>query len=429
MFAATETIEDIVIEIGQKGRRAALEIAGASSSAKRSLLEDLAVQLKINSQRILDANQSDLQKALADGLSEAVFNRLKITESNISRMIERVGAIAAMEDPVGQLVEKCTRPNGLVLEKVTTPIGLIGIIYEALPRATIDCAALCIKSGNAVILKGGSAAYQTNKVLAGIVRDSLKARGLPQDAVQMIPTTDRKAVDCLIKLKQWVNCVIARGGSALIDHVARESLVPVIKQDKGVCNIFLDSSADLDQAMQIILNAKTQHPERGNSVENLFIHQSIINEALPMIAQALHNEGVSLKVDGVCEAVLLTCGAAIPFDVAQDADFYAEFLDKRLAIKSVYSIEDAIKNVNQYGSAYSDVILTENESNAEAFLRRVDSAVVYWNASCRLTDGVEFGLGPEIGVSTDRLYARGPIGLQNLCNTKYIARGHGQLRT
>jgi glutamate-5-semialdehyde dehydrogenase len=350
-----------------------------------------------------------------------------LNAKRIAQMAEGVRQVAALPDPVGEELERTARPNGLEIRKVRVPIGVIGIIYEARPNVTIDCAVLCLKSGNAAILRGGKEIFHTNTALAALVTRALASAGLPVDAVQLIPTTDRAALTTLLTLDTLVHCIIPRGGESLIRFVVENSTIPVIKHFKGVCFVYVDHEADAGMAERIVVNAKVQRPGVCNAAEQLLVHAGVATTLLPRVAAALLAKKVELRCDPASAAIL--AGAGLAHRAAAEADFTAEFLDLIMAVRIVPSLDDAIATINRDGSAHSDAIVTRNPAAAQRFFAGVDSATVFWNASTRFSDGFEFGLGAEIGISTDRLHARGPMGLRELCSYKYVVTGTGQLRS
>jgi len=363
-----------------------------------------------------------LRAAKEDGLSEAMIDRLRLTHERIDGMAQGLRQLVDLPDPVGQLIEEKKRPNGLKINKVRTPIGVIGIIYESRPNVTIDCAGLCLKSGNAAILRGGKEALHSNRALANFIASALKGTELPENSVQLIPTTDRAALNHLLTLDDYVHCIIPRGGEGLIRFVAENSRIPVIKHYKGVCNLYLDENCDPKMAREIAVSAKCGRPGVCNAIENLIVHKSLLTSLLPEIAAELVKNGCTLFADEEARNAL----GDTSNKPATDAEFAEEFLDLRLAIKTVNSVEEAISFINQFGSGHSESILTPSAENAQKFQREVDASSVYWNASTRFTDGFEFGLGAEIGISTDRLHARGPMGLEELCTYKFMIEGDGQ---
>jgi len=419
--------EKLILDMARKAREASLIMATQTTESKNAVLETLASLLESNVKKLTEANEQDLLAAKEADLPKPMQDRLALTPARIADMVTGVRDVVALPDPVGEEIEHIERPNGLKISKVRTPVGVIGIIYESRPNVTIDCATLCIKSGNACILRGGKESLKTNVALAEIIRQALSENNVTTDVVQLVPTTDREVFKYLLKMDAYIHCIIPRGGEALIRFVTENSRIPVIKHFKGVCNIYVDEEADPDMAEKIIVNAKTQRPGVCNAVENLFIHQSVMTTLLPRIAKALDAKGVELRIDSASEGVLLAT-TDIALKPLREEDLYEEFLDLILAVKVVNSCEAAIRAVNQYGSMHSDAIITANKQTAEKFMAGVDSATVYWNASTRFTDGFEFGLGAEIGISTDKLHARGPMGLRELCTYKYLIYGTGQIK-
>ena len=419
-------MEATIRTLAEKARAASLKIATLETAIKDTALKRLAELLSERKDKILEANAKDLSEGEANGLSQALIDRLRFTPERIETMAEGVRQVISLPDPVGETIEESIRPNGLRLVKRRVPIGVIGIIYESRPNVTVDCAVLCLKSGNACILRGGKEAFHSNTVLANIIQEALSESGIPGEAVQLIPTTNREALNVLLTLDDLVHCIIPRGGEGLIRFVAENSRIPVIKHYKGICNLYVDKDADLDLAETIVENAKCQRPGVCNAAENLFIHKDVAPSFLPKVARLLTSQGVALRLDEKAAAHVKDLD--IPYSSATEEDFHEEFLDLILSVKEVDDLESAIDAVNTYGSGHSDVIITANATNAETFLSAVDTSTVYWNASTRFTDGFEFGLGAEIGISTDRLHARGPMGLRELCTYKFIVYGDGQIK-
>ena len=417
----------LIESLGRQAREASLALATTDASRKNAALLRLAVLLGERADEIIAANQKDLAAAAAAGLPKPMIDRLTLDPKRLAALAESVRQVVALPDPVGEELERVVRPNGLDIRKIRVPIVVIAIIYESRPNVTIDCAILCLKSGNACILRGGKEAFETNTALAALIVQALADSGLPPHAVQFVPTTDRAALEPLLKLDQYIHCIIPRGGEALIRYVADHATVPVIKHFKGVCTIYVDRDADPALAERIVVNAKTQRPGVCNAAENLFIHQDVAATLLPKLAHALGRKDVELRSDPAARA-LLKNEAGLKLVPASGEDFSTEYMDLIMAVKIVPSLEAAIADINEFGSAHSDAIITRNEQAAKKFLAGVDSATVYWNASTRFTDGFEFGLGAEIGISTDRLHARGPMGLRELCTYKYIIYGTGQVR-
>ena len=419
-------LDQLVLSLAQRARAAALVLATVPRSAKDTALRQLAYLIEDSQAELLAANERDLAGPDAAVLSAAARDRLKLNESRIKHLAESVREVAALPDPVGDLLEETRRPNGLLIRKVRVPIGVIAIIFESRPNVTIDCAILCLKSGNASILRGGKESFHTNTALAVLITRALVAAGLPADAVQLVPTTDRSALTSLLKLDTYIHCVIPRGGEGLIRFVAQNSTIPVIKHYKGVCFVYVDRAADLAMAEAITLNAKVQRPSACNAAEQLLVHRDVAAQFLPAIARALHANKVQLRTDAAAAAILASVD--IPTQPATVEDYSTEFLDYVIAIRVVDSLDAAIATINRDSSNHSDAIVTADEAAARRFLAEIDSATVYWNASTRFTDGFEFGYGAEIGISTDRLHARGPMGLRELCSYKFIIEGTGQVR-
>ncbi len=416
----------MVLEIAKKARRAGLDLATVSGEKKNEALSAIAKNLRLSATEIIDANKQDLAKAEANGLSKPMLERLALTPEKIEGIAKGVEEVVALEDPVGAVLESTVRPNGLKIDKVSTPIGVIAIIYESRPNVTIDCAVLCLKSGNASILRGGSEAFNSNMALAKVISASLEEVGLNPDCVQIIPTSDRSALNELLKLREYIHCVIPRGGEGLIRFVVENSTIPVIKHYKGVCTVFIDKFADEKLANILTIDAKCQRPSVCNAAENLIVHKDCAEAFLPTIAKNLIERGVEIRASARAKQIL--SAANLPCSDASDVDFQTEYIDLIISVDVVDSLEDAIEFINKNGSGHSDLIITENAKNAEIFQSKVDSSTVYWNASTRFTDGFEFGLGAEIGISTDKLHARGPMGLRELCSYKYKVCGAGQTR-
>lgn len=421
----TESITATIETLAQRARAAALELAQLSSQQKNAFLQHLAQALTQASAAILEANAIDLEQAQASGLRGPMLERLKIDEAGIRAMAEGILQVAALPDPVGQELERLNPPKGFDLRKMRVPMGVIGIIYESRPNVTIDCAILCLKSGNAAILRGGKEAFQSNQALAKIIQSSLIACGIHSDAVQLIPTTDRGALKILLQQDQFIQCIIPRGGEQLIRFTVENSRIPVIKHYKGVCSIYVDATAGAEMAESIVVNAKCQRPSVCNAAENLLVHRAC-PQLLIRLASALVAQGVELRVDADCKQLLEA--ANISATIASEVDWGTEYNDAIISIRIVDDLADAIAFINQYGSGHSDAIITSNQANANIFIKAVDSSTVYHNASTRFTDGFEFGLGAEIGISTDRLHARGPMGLNELCTYKYVIHGQGEIR-
>jgi glutamate-5-semialdehyde dehydrogenase len=421
----SEQITELVEDIARRARKASLELATLPTATKNDFLLKLADRLVAQSGAIMAANALDLEAAKALELSGPMTERLTFTPERIEAMAEGVRQVAALPDPVGAEIERLAPPKGFDLRKIRVPMGVIGIIYESRPNVTVDCAVLCLKSGNASILRGGKEAFHSNMKLAEIIRETLAACGIPEDAVQLIPTTDRWALSVLLKQDESVHCIIPRGGESLIRFTVENSRIPVIKHYTGVCSIYVDAAADPAMAESILINAKCQRPSVCNAVENLIVHQDAA-ALLPHLAKTLSDEGVELRVDAKAKALLLGSGLALVD--ASEEDFRTEYNALIISITVVADTQEAIQLINATGSGHSDVIVTDDAKAATRFLNGVDSATVYHNASTRFTDGFEFGLGAEIGISTDRLHARGPMGLNELCTYKYVIHGKGEIK-
>jgi glutamate-5-semialdehyde dehydrogenase len=424
-------LASLVTSLAQRARAASLVLATAPSAAKNAALAKLADLIDASHAALLAANAKDLASPEAAALAPAGRERLTVSPAKLKHLAQSVREVIALPDPVGTELDAWTRPNGLRIRKLRVPIGVIGIIYESRPNVTVDCAILCLKSGNASILRGGKESFHTNTALAALIAQALAAAGLPADAVQLIPTTDRAALTTLLKLDTLIHCIIPRGGESLIRYVAENSTIPVIKHYTGVCFVYVDREADPDLAEKILVNAKVQRPGVCNAAEQLLVHAAVAEKLLPRLASALLAKNVQLRCDARALAIL--SGSQLStlnsqLSAATAADFTAEFLDLILAVRVVDSLESAIATINRDGSGHSDTIVTRDESAARRFQAGVDSAAVFWNASTRFNDGFEFGFGAEIGISTDRLHARGPMGLPELCTYKYVIDGSGQIR-
>jgi glutamate-5-semialdehyde dehydrogenase len=388
----------------------------------------MATALEQNATAIKQANDLDMEFGASHGLSAAMLDRLKLDDKRISGMAKGLREVAALADPVGKILDERVRPNGLKLQKISTPIGVVVIIYESRPNVTADAASLCFKSGNATILRGGKEALNSNQIIAKTMIDAGKAacKGFPEHAIQVVPTADREAIPALLSLTQYVDLCMPRGGESLIRAVADCSKVPVIKHYKGVCHIFVDADADLKMAEEITVNAKVQRPGVCNAAETLLVDKSIAEKFLPQMAQRLADKKVKLFTDDATREILqpATCN----LQPATEQNWFTEYNDYILNVRVVDGVRGAIDHINHYGSAHSDSIVTKNEAHARQFLAEVDSAAVYWNASTRFTDGGEFGMGAEIGISTDKIGARGPMGLDELTSYKWLGLGNGQVR-
>ena len=420
-----QNLPQLIESIAKSARKASLELATLNSEKKNQFLRDLADALEANTDTILKANAVDIDNAKSMELSPPMIERLQFTKERIAQMAVGVRQVADLSDPVGEAIEQMNPPRGFDLRKIRVPIGVIGIIYESRPNVTVDCAILCLKSGNASILRGGKEAFSSNTCLIQIIQSCLTKNDINPDAVQLIPTTDRIALNELLKQDQYIHCIIPRGGEGLIRFTVENSRIPVIKHYTGVCSVYIDEDHDYDTAESVTINSKCQRPSVCNAAENLLIHQNALS-SLPKLAQALHEQGVELRVDASAKAALT--GTGIPMVDASDEDFGEEYNDMIISIGVVPEMKSAIELINTKGSAHTDCIITEDAQNAQNFLNGVDSATVLHNATTRFSDGFEFGLGAEIGISTDRLHARGPMGLNELCTYKYIVHGKGEIK-
>ena len=416
-------LHEEILEYGRRARAAARALARASSAQKNQALIEMANELGATADAILEANARDVDKARRDGLSDAMLDRLSLTPKRIAAMADGIREVARLPDPVGEVIKAWTRPNGLRISKVRVPIGVVGIIYESRPNVTSDAAVLCTKTGNATILRGGSESIHSNVAIAAALGRGAARAGLPADSVILIPTTDREAVKHLCAMDRYLDVIVPRGGKGLIETVVSHARMPVIKHYDGICIMYVDRAADMEMAERIVMNAKAQRPGVCNAIETLLVHRDVAREFFQQSAAGFREHGVEIRGDAEISAIYPDAVAAT------DADFRTEFLDLILAAKVVGSVDEAIAHVEEHGSHHSDGIVTGDEATAEQFLQEVDSATVYWNASTRFTDGGEFGFGAEIGISTDKLHARGPMALEELTTYKYLLRGEGQVRT
>lgn len=409
-------------EIGSNAKETAAMLNTLGPLQKNQGLQAVAKSLLDGEQEILDANEQDVAKAVADGMSPGLVDRLKLTPARVKAMADGLLQVAALDDPVGEVLSMKNRPNGLVIGQKRVPIGVIGIIYEARPNVTADAFGLCFKTGNAVILKGGSDALQSNLAIVSRIQKGLTSVGLPANAVQLIEDTNRETTRELMRMNDYVDVLIPRGGAGLIKTVVENSTIPVIETGTGNCHIFVDESADFDMALDIIYNAKTQRIGVCNACESLVVHRAIAKEFLPLLKKRLDEKEVEIRGD---EASCAIVEGLVP---ATEEDWGREYLDYILSLKLVDSIEEAIHHINHYNTGHSEAIITSDYNHAQKFLNEIDAAAVYVNASTRFTDGEEFGFGAEIGISTQKLHARGPMGLKELTSTKYIIYGSGQVR-
>lgn len=417
----TETTQQHVQRLAQQAKSASVRLRTLSTQIKNDALLSIADALVENQEAIFKANARDLEAGKARGLSDALLDRLKLDAKRVAAMAEGCRQVAALPDPIGQMVKGETRPNGLRIQQVRVPLGVVGIIYESRPNVTVDAAVLCLKSGNAVILRGGSEAIHSNTILAQIMNDAATKSGVIEYSIQMIETTDREATKHLVTLNGLVDLVIPRGGEALKKALMSVATVPVIFAAGGVCHVFVDESADLQMASDIVFNAKVQRPSACNAIETLLVHRNIAPQFLPIVAKRLCDGGVELRGDDLSRQI-------VEMKAATDDDWNEEYLNLTLAVRVLDSVDEAIEHIGAHGTGHSDAIITENYANAEKFVSQVDAAAVYVNASTRFTDGFEFGLGAEVGISTQKLHSRGPMGLEALTSTKFIARGDGHLR-
>lgn len=416
-----EEIEDHVYKMGGKARGAALALAVLSEKKKNKILRAMATGIRSAAPEILEANGKDIAAGEERGLTLAMLDRLRLDADRLEAVARGVEKVATLPDPVGEILDEWDRPNGIQIQKLRVPIGVIGIIYESRPNVTSDAAVLCLKSGNATILRGGSEAIHSNRALAEALQSGGENEGLPEGSIQLIPFTNRDSVAVMAGMDKYLDLIIPRGGKGLIETVVSLARMPVIKHYDGICHAYIHSDADLEMAVKIVVDSKTQKPSVCNALETLLVDESIASEFLPMVASALMEKNVELRGD------VTTC-AIIDAKVAVEEDWSTEYLDYILAIKVVPSVDASIQHINKYSSQHTEVIVTKNEAIAEAFLCRIDSACVFHNVSTRYSDGEEFGFGAEIGISTDKLHARGPMGLPELTSYQYRVRGEGQLK-
>ena len=414
--------EIMLKEMGARALNAKYALQKLTATEKNKALLHASEALLSHTEEILSANEKDITAGKEKGMHEGLLDRLALTETRIVAMAEGLRQIAALEDPIGEIMDTFTRPNGLKISKVRVPLGVIGIIYESRPNVTADAFGLCFKTGNAVILKGGSDAIHSNIAIVKVLQDALEACSMPRTAVQLIEDTDRAVTAQFMKMKEYVDVLIPRGGAGLIRSVVENSTIPVIETGTGNCHVYVDKDADVDMAVKILMNAKTQRIGVCNACESLVVHRAVRDKFLPKMAEALKTKNVELRGDESTREILPDC---IP---ATEEDYGTEYLDYILSVKTVDSVEEAIAHVNRYNTKHSECIVTENTETAEKFLNEVDAACVYVNASTRFTDGFEFGFGAEIGISTQKLHARGPMGLKELTSYKYKIHGNGQIR-
>jgi glutamate-5-semialdehyde dehydrogenase len=421
-------IQSYMHSIGIAARAASRAMAKAETGAKNHALMTMEQAVERDIARLLDANRKDVEAARAKDLQAAMMDRLTLTPKSVAEMAEGLRQIAQLPDPVGEISGMSYRPSGIQVGRMRVPLGVIGIIYEARPNVTADAAGLCLKSGNAAILRGGSEAIHSNQAVGACVHEGLKAAGLPETAVQVIETTDRAAVGELITMKDYVDIIVPRGGKGLIERISSESRIPVLKHLDGVCHVYIDDKADLDKAVRIADNAKTQRYGTCNTMETLLVHKDIAARVLPALVRIYLDKGVELRGDDAARAIAARMNPAVQMKPATEEDWYTEYLAPILSVGIVDSLDHAIDHITVYGSQHTDAIVTEDITRARRFLREVDSASVIVNASTRFADGFEFGLGAEIGISTDKLHARGPVGLEGLTSLKFIVLGDGHVR-
>jgi glutamate-5-semialdehyde dehydrogenase len=424
----SKEIQEMMQDIGKRARSASRAMARASSEQKNQALLHIAKLVRQKTSEIQKVNQIDVERSQKNGQDTAFIDRLTMTPRTIETMALGLEQIVSLEDPIGKMTALKRQASGIELAQMRVPLGVIGIIYESRPNVTIDAAALCLKSGNAVILRGGSEAIDSNTVLAQIIQEGLAAAGLPKDAVQVVTSTDRSAVGEMITMTQYIDVIVPRGGKSLIARLMAEARVPMIKHLDGICHIYIDAEADLAMAVKVCDNAKTQRYAPCNAMETLLVNKAIAPKALPELCKIYQDKGVELRVDTLTRSTLEASGFKNLVD-AREEDWHTEYLAPILSIKTVADIDEAMNHIEHYGSKHTDAIITNNKAQADRFLREVDSASVMVNASTRFADGFEYGLGAEIGISNDKLHARGPVGLDGLTSLKYVVMGHGEIRT
>lgn len=422
------SIKQMMQEIGQRARVASRAMARASSEQKNQALIQIAKVIRESATEILQVNSLDVEQAKQNGQDVAFIDRLTMTSKSIESMALGLEQIVSLADPIGQVSVPKKQASGIEISQMRVPLGVIGIIYESRPNVTIDAAALCLKSGNAVILRGGSEAIHSNTLLAKMIQTGLSAAGLPRDAVQVVQTVDRAAVGEMITMTEYIDVIVPRGGKSLIARLMAEARVPMIKHLDGICHTYIDADADLAMAVKVCDNAKTQRYAPCNAMETLLVNQKVASQVLPTLCKIYQDKGVELRVDTATRKTLESAGFGGLVD-AQEEDWSTEYLAPILSIKTVDNLDEAINHIERYGSKHTDAIITKNQDHANRFLREVDSASVMVNASTRFADGFEYGLGAEIGISNDKLHARGPVGLEGLTSLKYIVMGHGEIRT
>jgi len=422
-------MEASIEQMARRARAAALASARLDADARRRALHAMASSLEAHRDAILAANALDLTAAERSGIKGAMLDRLRLNESGVAKLAAAVREVAAQEDPLGTIEEETVRPNGLRVGRMRIPIGVVAMIYESRPNVTSDAAALCVKAGNAVILRGGSEAVHSNRAIAEALREGLAKSEVPVDAVQLVPTTERSAIDVLLEQEQWIDLVIPRGGESLIRAVTAKSRIPVLQHYKGVCHVFLDESAPVERSTDIVVNAKVQRPGVCNALETLLVHRDAARRVLPPVARSLAKAGVELRGDAATIELLHDVEPKLDVKPATEDDWYAEYLDLTLAVRIVDDLEAALDHIARYGSSHTDAIVTDDQSNADRFVTAVQSSTVLVNASTRFADGGELGLGAEIGISTSKLHAFGPMGARELTTRKFVVFGDGQVRS
>ncbi|MGE5533466.1 MAG: glutamate-5-semialdehyde dehydrogenase [Bacillota bacterium] len=412
----------MIREICLKAKAAAFEMAKLSADAKNTALCRMANSLEANSEKILAANRIDVEAAKAKGVKAALLDRLALDQKKVQTMAKELREVSALPDPIGSILSTWIRPNGLIISQVRVPLGVVGVIYESRPNVTSDSGGICIKSGNAVILRGGSDALNSNMAIGEVLREALASTNVPVDAIQVVPSPDRKIAEELMAMREYIDVLVPRGGADLIKTVVEKSRIPVIETGVGNCHVYVEEDADLEKATPIVINAKCQRPGTCNAAEKLLVHSKIAKKYLPVVIAELRKNSVEIRGDEETVSIVPDVKAAT------EKDWATEYLDLIIGVKVVKSLDEAIAHINKYGSHHSDSILTTDFSKAIQFIKEVDSAAVYWNASTRFTDGNQFGLGAEIGISTQKMHARGPMSVQHLTTTKYVILGDGQIR-
>jgi len=416
------TVRELILEICKKAKIASYELAKLPTETKNQALLNMADALEKNTSEILEANNKDVKTSRDKGVKEALLDRLILNEKRILKMAQCLREVASLPDPVGEIVRTWVRPNGLIIGQLRVPLGVVAVIYESRPDVTSDASGICLKSGNAVILRGGSDAINSNLAIGKILSEAAVDSGIPEGTIQVVPITERSAAIELMKMRDYVDVLIPRGGAGLIRAVVENAKVPVIETGTGNCHIYVEEDADLERAIKIVINAKCQRPGTCNAAEKLLVHRKIASKFIPILVEALRKHGVEVRG---CEETRKVVPDVIP---ATEEDWYTEYLDLIIGIKVVSGLEEAINHINKYGTKHSDAILTSDFNKALRFIKEVDSAAVYWNASTRFTDGNQYGLGAEIGISTQKMHARGPMSVQHLTTVKYFVLGRGHVR-